>query len=115
MPFATGLSLANIFTDHAVLQRSPSTPAVYGLVSGGFSGVNVTVTPDSNPELSYTVEAQHIERVNDTYSRWKAALRPEDAGTGSFTICATCVGCPPTSQQTETIRDVVFGEVWVCR
>eukprot|EP01051_Picozoa_sp_SAG22_P008348 SAG22_NODE_631_length_8376_cov_43.396037_5_plen_239_part_00 len=112
-PFAgRGVHLASIFSDHAVLQRAPATAAVYGVVldDAGATGVTVAVASDSG---SYIVRAQHWEMVNTTYYRWKAQLRPTEAGTGAHTITATCVGCATTAASA-TVHDVVWGDVWVC-
>ena len=116
-PFAgPGIGLAPIFTDHAVLQRAPSISAVYGVVVGDphATGAIVTITSDVGDGASYSVAAKHIERVNETYFRWKAALQPTAAGTGSHTVTATCVGCQSSSIVSSRVRDVVFGDVYVC-
>jgi hypothetical protein len=74
----------------------------------------VTVTSDTEDGKSYSVKAEHIERVNATYFRWKAALQPTEAGTGSHTIAAACDGCQSTSISSARAHDVVFGDVFVC-
>lgn len=115
-PFAgPGIGLAPIFTDHAVLQRAPAVSALFGVVVGDShaTGAMVAVTSDADG-TSYSVAAAHIERVNATYFRWKAALRPTAAGGGSHTITATCVGCLASSTGSAAVRDVVFGDVYVC-
>ena len=98
-----GLSLATIFTDHAVLQRAPEAAAIYGVVRGEphATGVNVTVSSSAG---SYSVAATHLDRVSSSYVRWKAALRPTAAGTGSHSITATCEGCSAASSA--SIHDV---------
>ena len=116
-PFAgPGIGLAPIFTDHAVLQRDPAVSAVYGVVVGDprATGAVVTVSSDTNEDIEYSVVAKHIDRVNATYFRWKAALQPTAAGTGSHTITATCVGCHSSSVASAHVHDVVFGDVYVC-
>ena len=116
-PFAgPGIGLAPIFTDHAVLQRAPALSAVYGVVAGDAhaTGAVVTVTPDCVDGTSYSVPAEHIDRVNATYLRWKAVLQPTAAGTGSYTIVAKCIGCQSSSILSDRVRDVVFGDVFVC-
>jgi hypothetical protein len=121
-PFAgPGIGLAPIFTDHAVLQRAPAVSAVYGVVVGDShaTGVEVTVVAQDvslwgGSGLSYTVEAEHVERVNASYFRWKAALHPTAAGTGSYSIRAACVGCLTSSIGSANITDVVYGDVFVC-
>jgi hypothetical protein len=91
-------------------------PAVYGIVVGDphATGATVTITSDTEDGTSYTVKAEHIERVNTTYFRWKAALQPTAAGTGSHTITAACVGCHGSSIGSARAHDVVFGDVFVC-
>ena len=114
-PFAgPGVAFGQAFSNHAVLQRAPATAAVYGVVisSDGATGVNVSVAPSDQPGAAYTIQAQHFESVNATYYRWKAALRPAGASSAAHTITATCIGCSAHFQA--TIRDVVFGEVWLC-
>ena len=98
-----GLSLASVFTDHAVLQRAPQAAAIYGVVRGEphATGVNVTVSSSAG---SYSVAATHLERLSPSYLRWKAALRPTAAGTGSHSITATCEGCSAASSA--SIHDV---------
>ena len=103
------------FTDHAVLSRAPAAAAVYGAIvksRGRPTGVTITVTPDAHPESAYNVTAQHWEPLNSTYFRWKAVLPPTESGTGPHSITASCVGCATTT--VATIRDAVFGIVWVC-
>ena len=113
-PFAgPGVAFGQAFSDHAVLQQAPATAAVYGVVIGsGATGVNVSVAPANQPGAAYSIQAQHFERVNSTYFRWKAELRPTKAGSAAHTITATCIGCSVHFQA--TIHDVVFGEVWLC-
>jgi hypothetical protein len=81
-------------------------------MDGNPTGVNVSVTPEGHPDLSYSLPAQHFERVNASYFRWKAALRPTASSTGPHTISVSCVGC--TFPAEASIRDIVFGEVWFC-
>ena len=90
--------------------------AVYGIVVGDShaTGATVTVTSDTEDGTTYTVKAEHIERVNATYFRWKAALQPTAAGTGSHMITAACVGCQSSSIGSARAHDVVFGDVFVC-
>lgn len=111
-----GIALAPIFTDHAVLQRAPSVSAVYGVVVGDShaTGAVVSVTADGDEDTSYSVTVKHIERVNATYFRWKVALRPTAAGSGSHTVTATCVGCQNPSIISARAHDLVFGDVYVC-
>ena len=81
VPFAgPGIAFAAIFSDHAVLQRSPQVSSVYGVVIGDAkaAGVSVAVTPSSGGG-AYTVQAAHFEVVNATYMRWRAALKPTAA------------------------------------
>ena len=124
-PFlGSGLAFASAFSDHAVLQRAPAAAAVYGIIrvadgSGVIpSGVTVTIAPRTDSAGGpYTVVAEHFDRVNATYTRWKARLRPMEGGMGPHTISATCIGC--SKQQADarfsaTIQDVVFGEIWFC-
>ena len=109
-----GASFAGVFSDHAVLQRAPAKAAVYGVVVGSPSpSVTVTVTAEGGAGGSgeaYSVDAA-IDVVNATYSRWKAFLKPAEAG-GSYTVAAACTTCTaPNGTATRTISDVVFGDV----
>ena len=115
-PFAgPGIGLAPIFTDHAVLQRAPAVSAVFGVVVGDSHATGATVTISSDADgTSYSVAAEHIERVNATYFRWKAALRPTESTAGSHTISAACIGCQASSIGSAQARDIVFGDVYVC-
>ena len=87
---------------------------VYGVVVGDTHATGATVTVTSEDGESYSVKAEHVERINATYFRWKAALHPTAAGTGSHTIAAACVGCHSSSIGSARAHDVVFGDVFVC-
>ena len=115
-PFAgPGIGLAPIFTDHAVLQRAPAVSAIYGVVVGDPHATGANVTVASEAGTSYTVVADHIERMNATYFRWKAALRPTPPDAGAHTISAACIGCHASSIRRASAQDVVFGDVYLRR
>jgi hypothetical protein len=109
-----------------VLQMAPAKSAVYGYLSAGATAVKVTVS--SGGKDPYSVDAainatlhqpfgpewgvKTFNAYNRSVPGWKALLHPTEAG-GAYTITAVCTGCAVNA--TQTINDVVFGDVWVCR
>lgn len=87
------LRLHALFSDHMVLQRDASVP-IWGWAE---PGETVTVSPD-------WADAVEVEAAET--GRWTASIRTPDAG-GPSTMTIS------TSDTTITIRDIVFGEVWV--
>lgn len=106
-----GLFFASAFGDHVVLQRAPAAAAVYGVLvgAGGGSSVAVSVAP-SDGGAAYTVQAAHVDRVNASYSRWKAVLPPTAASQPGASVKITATA----GKYSATLKDVVFGDVWIC-
>eukprot|EP00756_Hemistasia_phaeocysticola_P044856 Hpha_TRINITY_DN18640_c0_g1::TRINITY_DN18640_c0_g1_i1::g.115738::m.115738/K05970/SIAE; sialate O-acetylesterase len=90
--------------DHMVLQRAPSSAAVYGTYNG--SGTP-TITARVSGSASYTVEGK-VWAGNE----WSVKLKAAQAG-GRYTITVDCDGCTP-GNNTVSIEDVTFGDVWYC-
>lgn len=91
-PLQAELKLANVFTDHMVLQRDLKNP-VWGWDT---PGTKVTVSLDGQ---------SHSTQVDDS-GRWQVKLDPLKAGgPHKLTIQGT---------STREIQDVLVGEVWVC-
>lgn len=86
------VTLPKLFTDHAVLQRDVEVP-VWGWASPGEA---VTVS----------IAGQTLKTMAGKDGNWKLRLAPHPAG-GPFEM---------TVKGTNTIvlRDLLFGEVWVC-
>jgi sialate O-acetylesterase len=90
--------------DNMVLQQQPAQAAVYGVVTGGASGVSVQVTDAAGG--SYSVDATLGQGL------WKALLRAAPAG-GNYTIAATAT-CSAGGQAVAQATNVVMGDVWYC-
>lgn len=97
------LQLSGIFSDNMVLQRAPSSAAIYGLAP---PGQKITVRMDSKGGSGDTFAA-----TTSSDGAWGVRLPPTQAG-GSFTFTASCPGCQNAS--TSTMTNVTFGDVWVC-
>lgn len=111
-----GVNFAGAFTDHAVLQRAPQRAAVYGVVASSScnltasTGVALSLWRDAHTPV-YPIKAQHVEFVNCSYIRWKAALLPMPAG-GSYELRA---GVDGANEDTHVrLKDITFGDVWFC-
>ena len=92
---AEKLSLASLFTDHAVLQREMAVP-VWG---------------KAEPGQKITVQFAGQEKQTDTGKdgRWMVKLEPLAASAeGKALTVKSAAG------ETETRQDVLVGEVWVC-
>jgi hypothetical protein len=66
--------------------------------------VEVTVTPSLGGESSFPAEMF-------ADGTWKVLLPPTEAG-GSYTATASCAKCADTNAT--TIKNLAFGDVWVC-
>ena len=93
------------------LARTAVFAAVYGVLvgAGGGSSVAVSVAP-SDGGAAYTVQAAHVDRVNASYSRWKAVLPPTAASQPGASVKITATA----GKYSATLKDVVFGDVWIC-
>lgn len=90
------VKLHQLFGDHMVLQRNVET-RVWGTANPGEA---VTVT------LGGAEPAIAIKVMPDEKGKWIATLPAQKAGTGrSLTVSGT---------NTVEVKDVAFGEVWVC-
>src|SRR5688572_16105940 len=91
---AERLTLASLFTDHAVLQRGMPAP-VWG---------------EAPPEAKITVQfaGQEKQATADKSGRWSVKLDPltENAKGEILTVKA--------GEETLSLEDVVVGEVWIC-
>jgi sialate O-acetylesterase len=90
---ATPVTLAPIFSDHAVLQAGMPVP-VWGDAGAGDS-------------IAVAFHGQTAHAVADKDGHWVARLDPiaATAEAGDLTV---------TGQTTVTVHDVVVGEVWLC-
>ena len=87
------IKLASLFSDHAVLQRDVNVP-VWGWASPGDKVV-----------VSFC--GQMPGAVADGKGKWKVVLQPLRAG-GPFNMTVT-------GKETIVVKDVLVGEVWLCR
>jgi sialate O-acetylesterase len=101
-----------------VLQQQPEQAAVYGYLgntscNGKTSGCISVTLKDGKGTVVKTVDAT-ITLTNATTKayRWKALLPPTATG-GPYSITAACAAGAPCND-TVTIDDVMFGEVWFC-
>jgi sialate O-acetylesterase len=89
------VTLATIFTDHAVLQRDKSIP-VWGTADPGES-VRVGLNNETNSSAMATANGE---------GRWLAQLPPLPAG-GPYTLTVQ-------GKNRVQLKDVLIGEVWIC-
>ena len=96
-----------------VLQQSPAKACVFGVLPPGATKATITISSSSSSSSDgdaaftpYDVAAS----VEDGSGAWKACLKPQAGGHSTFTVTATCTGCPTVA----TLHDVVFGDVWYC-
>lgn len=83
--------LPHLFSEHMVLQREVTTP-IWGWA-------------DPGEKISVSVAGRTLETVAGQDGRWNVTFPPMQAG-GPFTLTVR-------GKKTLTIRDVMFGEVWV--
>jgi len=93
VPARTDLSLAPVFSDHAVLQRGKPVP-VWGSAAASDS---VTVT----------FRGQRVSTLAGNDGRWIVYLKPLDASSEPADLVVA-------GRNTVTVHDVVVGEVWLC-
>ena len=94
----TALQLAPVFGDHMVLPRARSV-TVWGR---GAPGCKVDVQ----------LGADRAKTTADTDGRWSVALPARPASAAGVELVARSLG--PAGADAVTIRDVVFGDVWLC-
>src|SRR5687767_4502487 len=90
-PAAADVKLANLFVDHAVLQRDTPAP-VWG-------------TAEPNEQVTVTVAGQTAQATADASGKWLAKLPALPAG-GPHELVAK-------GKNEVKIADVMFGEVWI--
>ena len=86
--------MANIFTDHMVLQRDQPLP-IWGWAAPGR-----TVTVEVGPHSART-------RAN-AEGRWRLTLPPLESGKGPLTMTVKA------GEETIRLTDILVGEVWLC-
>ena len=95
---AAELTVADLFTDHMVMQRRVAVP-VWGWSNPGET-VHVAITGQDK-------QAVEKQAVADATGKWLVRLDPLEAGTPrTMTITG--------SSTTLTIHDILLGEVWLC-
>jgi sialate O-acetylesterase len=91
----SGASLFDdMFQDHAVLQRDRALP-IWGQAQ-------------PNTDITVTFLGQETTARSDAQGKWNARLEPVPAG-GPYELSARTA-----SGQTQTLRDIFVGDVWVC-
>ena len=90
---AAELRLANIFTDHCVLQRGMSTP-VWGWA-------------EAKAEATVAFGNQRKTATADASGKWLIRLDPMNASTESRKLSVSSAG------QIVTLNDILVGEVWL--
>ncbi|KAL9974148.1 hypothetical protein ACROYT_G011152 [Oculina patagonica] len=93
---------ANIYGDHMVLQMKPFSAMLWGF---GEIGQKVEVRLGSEVQTGEVVEGPEGTGI------WKVTLDSQSAG-GPYNLTATSV--VDNAAQTITLKDVLFGDVWVC-
>ena len=84
--------LPKIFSDHMVLQRDMATP-VWGWA-------------DPGETISVKVANQSVTVKADQMGNWQIKLAPVKAG-GPYELVVT-------GKTTNTVKDVLFGDIWIC-
>jgi sialate O-acetylesterase len=87
------VKLAEIFTDHAVLQRGAAT-AVFG-------------TADAGEAVTVRVGAAAADAVADADGRWLARINLNDVGPGPHSLTAK-------GKNEIVLQDILVGQVWLC-
>jgi len=94
VPLQAELTVASLFTDHAVLQRDMPVP-VWGTADGGAA---VTVQ----------FAGQKKATKADSDGRWSVTLDPMSASFEAQTLVVSA------AEETREFADVLIGEVWIC-
>jgi len=100
---ASAVDFANAFSDHMVLQSAPKAAHVYGWSS----------SPSVKVELVGAAGVFHFSKIATVAAngRWEMLLPPTNASSATFNLAVASVS---DSTNGAVIRDVLFGEVWVC-
>ncbi|XP_046574680.1 sialate O-acetylesterase-like [Haliotis rubra] len=94
------LQFASYYQDHMVLQRGPQRAVIWGHATK--IGDTVTVAIAGHGSVTGTVTKDAAG-----HGTWKVKL-PAMTSKGPFTVSAT------SSEGSVTIKDVLFGDVWLC-
>ncbi|NXX20277.1 SIAE acetylesterase, partial [Podargus strigoides] len=92
---------ASYYGDHMVLQKEPAGAVVWGY---GKLGATVTVTLSEDGGL---IIMKKMAQVKGPSGMWITVLDPMDQG-GPYTLTAR------QGSKNVTLRDVYFGDVWLC-
>eukprot|EP01062_Namystynia_karyoxenos_P082620 TRINITY_DN9336_c0_g1_i1.p1 TRINITY_DN9336_c0_g1~~TRINITY_DN9336_c0_g1_i1.p1 ORF type:complete len:750 (+),score=163.08 TRINITY_DN9336_c0_g1_i1:79-2250(+) len=105
-----GTYFASVFSDNAVLQRSPAKAALYGrvLTDGPLTTAQVTVgiSPSVGGRTTFSTSV-------GSDGSWKVLLPAKQAG-GNYTATAWCTNCGAAAGQNATMTNLTFGDVWFC-
>ncbi|HMQ49397.1 MAG TPA: sialate O-acetylesterase [Saprospiraceae bacterium] len=91
------LRMADIFTDHAVLQQNTTVP-VWGWSKPG-SNISVNCS---------WIEGQHFKAKTDATGKWRVALPTPSASLTPHQLMVT------DGQNNILLSDLLIGEVWLC-
>lgn len=95
------LRFASYYGNHMVLQKSPEKAVLWGC---GPQGTEVTLNV-----LGPTKQKSKPAKVSNETWMWQVTLDPVEAG-GPYNVTATLTN----STKTVTLKDVLFGDVWLC-
>jgi len=101
------LKLSNIYADHMVFQRAPSSPMVWGYGTPG-SKITITVLDSSDEDVTNGEEDAYVEEDE----KFEAKIGSYLAGTGFSIIVRETL--PGGDFLEVSLSDVAFGDVWVC-
>ena len=89
------MNLSNVFSDGMVLQRAPAVPIVWGFASPGI-------------RVETTFGAHSLSALTDHSGVWRQPLPPTEASDRGQTLLFR------SSEGGAALRDVLFGEVYLC-
>ena len=98
------LRFAASLTDHALLQRAPAAPVIWGFAA---PGAKVEVTQSGSGHILGEA-ATNSTTADAKTGIWKLSMTPVAATTSPYQFTATSQG------ESVTIKDVIFGDVFVC-
>jgi sialate O-acetylesterase len=94
---ARGFCLSNALGSHLVLQRSPQAAALWGFAPPG-------------DDVTCRLGSSEARAVADASGDWALTLPPQPAGGPHDLVCSSRL----RSDAAETLRDVLFGDVFLC-
>ena len=105
------LQLSGVFTDNMVLQRAPSSAALYGLAP---PAEMVHVSMELNSGAPMATPGLHLTRtaLSSRQGHWLVRLPPAEAG-GNYTVTVTCPTCQ-NAPAPATMTNITYGDVWIC-